>query len=353
MRETKKSLQARWDTDSGRRLAAEILRLSALGKAESIHRIAGTVDGKLDLRGLKTRAFYEGNLDFEMPTEVPGPSREIEFNNAAFNNATFEYSELYGVMFDGCHFSDSSFKRTKIRSARSFATEYENVDFTAMDSGDLALGSFRGSKRTAYRDCDFSDAKLRRSSSYVTLFERCRFQRTLVKDTHFWGSVLSDCEFSGHLEDVLFYGPISSVSRTNPPPRTLIEDNPLRNVDFSKCSVSGLDFKTDVDLSTVRLPSETEHLFVWHPRRTYSRVLEAVKGEPWGDFRANKGMGMSVKEFLQLLVDQETRIPETLLEIHNRKMWLDDAEGEFGRMWGLVERYSQPERPPGLSGGLR
>jgi len=346
MKETKKYLQTRWDTEAGRKLLATILRLASRGMTKEISDIAGTADGKSDLRGIRTREFYDDGLISGPPTSNAGSLWEVRFNSAEFNHANFDYSELYKVTFNECQFIDCSFRKTKVRATRSFATNYQGVDFTEMDAGELAFGSFSKQKGTEYRDCDFSGAKIRRGSAYYTLFERCGFRKVFLKDIHFDGSVLSDCKFSGHLEDVRIWGPITSESEANPAPRNLVRSNPLRNVDFSECTAHGLEFKIDVDLSSVRLPSEDEHLFVWYPRRTYSRALELVKNEPWAGLKTNDGKGMSMTEFLQFLTTEELRGRETLLHILNRKMWIKGDEDDFGRRWiDLVDRCSQLEKP--------
>ena len=196
---------------------------------------------------------------------------------------------------------------------------------------------------TEYHDCDFSQSKMHKCSGTFPLFENCRFERVVIDDVNFDGSRFTDCVFSGKLQDVYFHGLYIAPKMEGywQPPRKIFA-NPMKNVDFSHCSVDGLEFTVDIDLSSVILPNEDDHIFIWFPKRTFSRALELAKIETWGNLKASE-KGMTLQEYFALNLENASRGTERRLEILNRKEAEDDG-GPFFKTWvDIVEKCSESE----------
>jgi|GEM_PF-1845187 len=314
---TKKNLQRRWQTPEGQEKAEKVMGLLPKGRIDSIRDFVGEYEGKIDLRGLKVISYPTRSFDVPLETGMwRVAARGYEMRDMVLEELAFDYAEFHDMLISSCTFKDVSFEGVRIQNVRNFANRFERCSFANSVFRESSLGAGYGGDVTEYHDCDFSGTKMKGCSATFPLFEKCRFERVYLDDVDFKGSRFVECSFSGFLQGVTFQGIyVPQIPTDWHPPKAL--RNPMKDIDFSKSRANGLRFATDINLRDVALPTPQGHLFIWHPRKTYSCAIEAAKVKR--PLRTREGQMMLIN-YLRMILENELRGPEALLEIADREL---------------------------------
>jgi uncharacterized protein YjbI with pentapeptide repeats len=115
----------------------------------------------------------------------------------------------------------------------------------------IASACFGGGKReSTYESCSFDGSKIHAAAPGVARFIRCSFRDATIEE--FFGLSVSmiDCEFSGVLRRVVFYG--RNPTRQRWWRRTR---NDFRGNDFRFANLADVAFREGIELASQKLPS--------------------------------------------------------------------------------------------------
>lgn len=173
-------------------------------------------------------------------------------------------------------FENSDFSGLELERFSSVASQFIRCSFTGIQIDSVAFGG--GMIPSLYSECNFDHSVLHIAVAGNARFERCTFLETRI---HGWNSQLIemvDCEFSGHLNRIIFYGrPIMA------PFNTVRQVNEFSRNDFEKCIFGDINFRGGIDLSSLSLPNDDRYLYVPDAVAAHAEVLrrERPGWRPW------------------------------------------------------------------------
>jgi len=175
----------RWSEVSFAAGAKSILEKALISKMATI---------KIDLRGIKI------GLD-----GVPGGLEAVDFQDVllkdadasyaqfscAFSRANFQSSIFAQVIFDTCRFRDAKFLLCDFSDARLNNPTLDDSVFTSCNFLRSRIsgrgGNEYGGRRTAFRDCVFTEVIFQNIQLRAAVFENCTFIRSVFKKCYLVG----------------------------------------------------------------------------------------------------------------------------------------------------------------------
>jgi len=172
-----------------------------------------------------------------------------------------------------------------------------NFASTRIESGSFARADLRnanwglnGLDGPALSDVEFIKTDLRGTTYAHSIFRRCQFADSNLKDVNFSGSRFEDCVFIGVLDAVTFNGWDFDADS-----RVAALRNPMKDLDFTNSELKNVAFSRGIDLTSCRFPAEG-YVKLPHPRRIYERVLKRIDSEWSGEAKA------TAKTFVEIML---------------------------------------------------
>ncbi len=170
------------------------------------------------------------------------------FKNTSFNNGGIAVWRTKKI-FDKCQFINCDFTDVVARGCQFFNCEFKNGKLQHFLLGCRTIVLLR---KTIYVGCTFERIKLRNLgiADFINCtFINCDFNTPFIAASFstckFIGSVYG-CVFCGSQYDSYYYGDRISYWVSN--------KGRLDNVDFSEATICDVDFRGNIDLSTVIFP---------------------------------------------------------------------------------------------------
>lgn len=265
----RKELEQRWDPA---RTAEAFRRLVAREELDSV--AFGTVDGRLDLRGmvadtedLRGRRAEQGWYPpFELVAVPDARLEHLDLRGARLPALELEGCTLVDILFDGADLTSLRLSGSVRTCSFSGTSLYGCV--LAIRGPKTGVLRRRRTVPTTFEGCDFTRADIRHGSSGDgTTFLRCVFDR--AKYTASWWISATDyrqCRFAGRLSSPEFNAaPLGHPGDADP--------SRLDGSDFSAAEVLWPTIR-GLDCAGVTWPEDDKHIVV-HSR--YVEVLLAVK----------------------------------------------------------------------------
>lgn len=118
-----------------------------------------------------------------------------------FSGIDFRSCRLDGGQFTDCSFRDCVFDECDFGDCAFFKTEFDNCEFRGGDARAAVFG-----KGCIFTGCLFAELRLRGAGIACVRIESSRFLNCDMKKLHFDSVILSNCSFSGTLDEVEFHG---------------------------------------------------------------------------------------------------------------------------------------------------
>jgi uncharacterized protein YjbI with pentapeptide repeats len=226
------------------------------------------VGGRVDLRGL---AAPEPSTvrQYTTPTaNVKELGNLVVIQGARWTNLDFTKGQLKSLRLHDSKIENCCFDGAKCSDWRIWGTSISNTSFKTADLRKAALGGVDGVRRNAFYRVDFTKADLRQTVNKSADFVDCTFSDSKLVKVDFQGSVFVNCAFSGDLVEVSFHRTAFGGEKLPP--------NEMLNVDFANARLRSVEFR-GLDLDTVTLPDDNEHIIVHDYARTLDHALVALK----------------------------------------------------------------------------
>ncbi len=286
---TKEQLIQRWQTGHYAQIKKDFDALLNEINLTTLKTLAETTaEGRLDLRGLSLLSMVSDRVTIEN----------------SFENIDFSYSEIgQTVNFTCCQFTNCLFKNCRFEMTLFWGSQWRDCFFfggqinTNFGSTAERKPAEKGQSKFYYNqeqygyeslnNCVFNKVTFKKYADIGAIckhcvFEDCEFHRWEISGT------FEDCQFIGVLHNVLFHGhQFGFNSDYTPTAGTLF--NSMKNVDFSKCQLGFMAFRSQCDLSQIIPPDPKTHLVV-----KYSLAF-AEKVEALGKARGMDKQGLWVQ----------------------------------------------------------
>jgi uncharacterized protein YjbI with pentapeptide repeats len=225
--------------------------------SKELEDITGRTDqGLIDLRGIPFSSL----------------STQMRLENKSFSDIDFSYANFGFVLIKNCQFTNVILNNTIHQQWNERDCKFTDVDFSDVKFVNAALG-IQGS---IYHNAKFNNCNFTGSYFFHPQFTKCTFCNSKLKNIDFNASNFISCKFRGKLESIWFRRsyPIAGDDES----RGIIFRNEMRDVDFSQASFWDVIFTGGLDLSTVILPKDGQHILV---RNFYEALqnLEQKLGE--------------------------------------------------------------------------
>lgn len=237
-------------------------------------------DGRIDLRGIPLQhADWSGEGETRQSHSSAGhlpPS----FNEIQIINADLSFSDAHYVWFTRARFKNVRLIGANWHSAKAWGCEYDKVDFIECDLSDSSIGNPHRNVATHFRECLFQRTDLTGSAHNEAKYNFVSFDSCNLKDINFNGSSFENCCFIGTVDGVRF-GATSvqfgrSIWTTLMRRSASVDRLILKSVDFSKSTLRSVDFD-GVDLSTCKLPSDSDHIIVADQHHVFTQVRSEIE----------------------------------------------------------------------------
>lgn len=179
------------------------------------------------------------------------------------------------VSLDHVTLHGADFSGRKLKHFGAVGCRFERCSFSKMRIDDFSFGA--GRESTEYLECSFDGIRVHHMGSGFARFVRCSFKDVDIRDWRCYQSEFIDCEFTGRLEECIFYGTVPEKDR----PWVGREKNEFRGNDFSGCDLVDVAFRTGIDLSQQKLPTGPEYLYLADAAAAIERAGVVVGG--WYD----------------------------------------------------------------------
>jgi uncharacterized protein YjbI with pentapeptide repeats len=245
--------------------------LQRAGHGRPPKEIGHTQEGLLDLRGLRLPSVRKTGF-----LKAGGPEYAYSRSKPIFKGLDLRDIDLTGASLDDSYWADCTLQHVKLDDASCNGTNFDasnmdSISFVRTNLRDAHWG-IRGVDGPIISKCDFVQADLRGSTYGHPLFRDCRFVNCNLKDVKFRGGRFERCTFVGLLDGVWFKG-----WQKDDDPKTAGLRNSMEGVDFSQADLRFVGFTHGIDLTRSKLPSEG-YIRIPHPRETYAKALERVRG---------------------------------------------------------------------------
>ncbi len=260
--------------------------LHALRKGRKLEGMdgVGLVNGRFDLRGLAVpRPEVTGSSAFKN-YELSFLSGRIEFRRIILDNADLSYSDFTDVIWKNCNLSNVDFRSARLRGVGFWSCSLTNISFDGSDLRDAVLDGANGSSPSSFVDVNFCKVNLESTGGGLPLFRNCDFSNANLRKVDFDGARFENCKFAGLLYDVAFR-PHASIYVASALPWQRLDPKKFTNrmefVDFSQADLRYVGFN-GVDLSSCTFPCDENHLVIRSQRQVFLRAVDVISSE-WQD----------------------------------------------------------------------
>jgi uncharacterized protein YjbI with pentapeptide repeats len=217
----------RWSGDDGTaRARAVVDRLVGGQPLDDLG--LGQVDGRIDLRGLRS------------------PLPVVLLTGARVEGLDLGGAHIPSWRFDGCVVDGCRFDGATCRDWRLWRTQVRRCGFAGADLSDSAVGTWDQGEGNLWSHVDLRDADLRVLLNRGATYEDCELAGADLTGVVFEQCTLRRCHFAGDLRQVTFDG---RAAEGRPVPGRW-EDVDLRAARFDQVHF------LDVDLAGVALPTD-------------------------------------------------------------------------------------------------
>lgn len=173
------------------------------------------------------------------------------------------------LKFSAQTLTQESFAGQSPNSFVAIGCSFVRCDFSRMRPRKMIFAS--GAVPTTYADCCFDEMSLSQSLVGPARFERCSFERVNIRGLSCDAAEFVECTFSGKLQRAYFNGTPSEEWRGV----LHRAKNQFVHNDFSRAALTDVEFRTGIDLTAQKLPSD-ERLYIYgaRPREALQRLRE-------------------------------------------------------------------------------
>ena len=232
-------LRIRWDEKRTRRARRALVSGRGLAKAAF-----GTVDGRLDLRGLSAPGLWL----WRVPVLRPARLRSLDLTAA-----DLEGWVLRGADIDDCNFDRAECSGWLIKGGTIRRSSFAGADLRSTIMGD----------HTTWSEVDLERADIRGTNSSSARFEKVRFDQAKLVRREFATDILRSCSFAGLVNDCSF-GTVGA------------RPDALRQVDFSRAVLRATTF-LGLDLKDVVPPVDPNHVVIHRPHCVLMELVRQLE----------------------------------------------------------------------------
>jgi uncharacterized protein YjbI with pentapeptide repeats len=180
----------RWQTAAGQQLAEAVFGRLAGGQGLDGLDLPRH-DGRVDLRGL----VHPGR-----PEPAAIVMRDVSISDLDLSGCRLPHLRLFDCELRNCRFDDGSLEDLRVWRSRLSA-----CGFSRAKLNDLAVsGPDAGRDRSVFASVDFAESTLTNASLNEADFRLCSFADADLAETRFVRCGMTDCRFSGPMNEVIF-----------------------------------------------------------------------------------------------------------------------------------------------------
>ena len=259
---TAREFSARWLTAEGKSLAMDVAAGLVGGRPIDSSRV-GTHNGRLDLRGFSLPApdkFFLAKVgDLKMLT-LEGV---FSLQGRSWRGLDLSYSTLPALRFtdttiDDCVFDDSVCLDWRFWNSRVTKSSFARTDLRGISMG------VRNGPSNSWTDISFVDTNFGELWVWCGQFDRCTFERPLMRGARFRGCIVTNSKFVGPITDVLFDFRVEINKHSR-----------ISNVDFSQATFREVEF-AGFNPVGIEFPQDQDLIVVPHFRRVLQRQLQLL-----------------------------------------------------------------------------
>lgn len=264
-----RALVARWQSDEGLRRADAVLAALAAGTSPD-DAAWGRVDGRADLRGLRTPLPLRANrreVERFFVEDLSGllVLRDTSLADLDLRGAQLESLRLFNVTLSNCVLDEA-----RCQDWRIWGTRVTDSSFAGTDLRRAALGPWHEGRGNTFERVTFARADFRGASCTTATFVDCDFSQARLVKIDFQSSSFIRTRFAGELREVTFW---DHGFKTGKP-----DANPMEDVDFSDAVFREVDFRR-LNLDRVTFPTRPGHIVVRHYPCVLERAMATLDGD--------------------------------------------------------------------------
>ncbi|GAC1339451.1 MAG: hypothetical protein NVSMB23_08480 [Myxococcales bacterium] len=197
-----------------------------------------------------------------------------------------------GVVLDSLKEENADhFSGRRLESFTAIACRFIGCRFERMHIEDANFGA--GRSDSEYVDCSFDGSRIRAEVAGSARFVRCSFRDVVIRNLLCHRVEFVECVFSGKLHVGYFNGTVPEDNQAWLGRST----NEFRDNDFSQMELIDVAFRTGIDLSKQKLPTDPMYLYVPDAVAAVANARKQVI--EWKDLKRRQE-AMKVIRFLEL-----------------------------------------------------
>jgi uncharacterized protein YjbI with pentapeptide repeats len=201
----------------------------------------GTVDGRVDLRGLAASG-----------EDVGGPAEIVVFREVQLEGLDLRGARLSGWRLHGSTLRDCRLDGADCRDWRLWDSLVDDCGFAGADLEGAAVGTGRDGRGNSWKRVDFTRAGFRVGVSDGAHYQNCDFFEADLTDVRFRHCAFVRCRFGGKLRNVLFDGRRLEGQPASPPLVADFSASWFDRVEFLGYELEGITLPDDLDLRLIR-----------------------------------------------------------------------------------------------------
>ena len=279
----------RWSANPMRQAGEDALDRLTRGIAPNAARLP-VVNGLIDLRGfqfpspvvLSEISGSHGRLSGR--NRVQRIEGRLTLRNITLADIDFSLAKVAGTFWENCTFERVRFRDSDLRGVRFAACNFSDVDFDRSNMEKTYHGTTLDSTNGTYEGVTFRASNLIGSTYSSPLFSNCDFSSARLDGVDFRGSRFERCKFAGRLFQVWFRGrfpdaspgEVEALRRTGVDPASLV--NPMHQIDFWDAVLDDCMFVSGIDLSTCRFSNDGVHIVIRNRTETFRELEDRISG---------------------------------------------------------------------------
>ena len=260
---------------------------SRLGEGHPLDGLGlGVIDGRVDLRGLPAGAragrlvAKVGNLEARSQVDA------VKLEGRELARLDLSGADLSGWRFRDASVTDCRFQGARCRQWVLWGSVVDTCDFTDADLRECLLGTYVTRGRDEWLRATFRGADMRGAGAHCAAWRECDFSDARLDGFNFNQCEFERCTFAGPLNEVLFDG-------RDLPPRW--PGPPDIDADFRSAYFTDVEFR-GYPLARACLPEDPDLFLVPHFRCVAERVLETCgEGGPMEEQQLRAVMANALK----------------------------------------------------------
>jgi len=225
----------------------------------------GSVDGRLDLRGLSmppvevVKRIQVGRMEFDLLEGI------LKVKNQSWDSLDLSHSILPHVWFTDSRIHNCVLDRGDLRDWRFWRGTITESRFIAAD----LRGALIGNDGNRWTDVDFSKANFAGAFFVNGVFERCNFSHAKLNKQWFYACALRDVIFAGRIYDLMFDNRVFDERMVA---------GPLERLDFSDATLEYLGF-LGCNFADVIWPVNAGITVFSNYTRVYGKQMKSLEGQ--------------------------------------------------------------------------